>query len=177
MSEIERQSQKPKIKISLIIGLIIIILLVLFSGFRAAVWLVGYTHSGVHWSIYCAAHMSSLGKELLIYSNDHNDKYPPAEKWCDLLMQYDTDLKEEKFKCKGAGKGRCHYAMNPNCEPNSPEDVVLLFETKEGWNQFGGVEIITFENHKGKGCNVLFNNGRVKFVMPKEVGKMKWKGN
>lgn len=25
-----------------------------------------------------------------------------------------------------------HYAMNPNCEPNSPPDTVLLFETKPG---------------------------------------------
>jgi prepilin-type processing-associated H-X9-DG protein len=69
---------------------------------------------------------------------------------------------------------RCHYAINPNCEPNSPGDVMLLFETKGGWNQFGGAEMRAFENHKGKGCNVLFNDGQVKFVPPEWSMELKW---
>lgn len=68
-----------------------------------------------------------------------------------------------------------HYAINPNCGPNSGLDVVLLFETKGGWNQFGGAEILTFENHQGKGCNVLYNGGDVEFVKPEEMIKLKWK--
>lgn len=55
-------------------------------------------------------------------------------------------------------KGRCSYAMNPNCEPNSPPDTVLLFETEYGWNQYGGKEILTKGNHYGEGSNVLFND-------------------
>lgn len=65
--------------------------------------------------------------------------------------------------------------MNPNCEPNSPKEVVLLFETTKGWNQFGGAEILTTENHRNKGCNVLFNDGRVKFVITGDIGKLRWK--
>jgi hypothetical protein len=117
-----------------------------------------------------------------MYANDFDGKYSTADKWCDLLVKgHDgvSYVKAEEFVCKsalrGGDKGRSHYAMNPNCEPNSPVDMVLLFETKWGWNQFGGSEILTFENHKGKGCNILFNNGRVEFVTPKEVGKLKWK--
>jgi prepilin-type processing-associated H-X9-DG protein len=34
---------------------------------------------------------------------------------------------------------------------------------------------MTTENHKGKGCNVLFNGGSVKFVRTGEVGKLRWK--
>ncbi len=69
----------------------------------------------------------------------------------------------------------CTYAMNPDCEPNSPADLVLLFETKGGWNQYGGPELLTLDNHKGEGANVLFNDGHVKFIKPDEVGKLKWK--
>jgi prepilin-type processing-associated H-X9-DG protein len=65
--------------------------------------------------------------------------------------------------------------MNPDCEPNSPADLVLLFETKGGWNQYGGPELLTLDNHKGEGANVLFNDGHVKFIKPDEVGKLKWK--
>jgi len=68
-----------------------------------------------------------------------------------------------------------HYAINPNAEPNSPRDMVLLFETKGGWNQFGGPELVSFDNHRGEGCNILFNNGDINFVTPDEVGKLKWK--
>jgi len=52
--------------------------------------------------------------------------------------------------------------------------MVLLFETKGGWNQFGGPEILTTENHKGKGCNILFNDGSVEFVKPERLGELKW---
>ena len=69
-------------------------------------------------------------------------------------------------------KGRCHYAMNPNCYPNSPSDTVLLFETKDGWNQFGGKEILTKENHYGDGCNVLFNDGHCLFES--NIEKLSW---
>jgi len=69
---------------------------------------------------------------------------------------------------------RSDYAMNPNCEPNSPPGTVLLFETKGGWNQFGGPGLLTFENHGGKGCNILFNDGHVEFVRTKLFEELKW---
>jgi hypothetical protein len=85
------------------------------------------------------------------------------------------EITKKQFACPAVREGRCHYAMNPNCEPNSPEDVVLLFETKGGWNKYGGPEILTFENHKEKGCNILFNSGHVMFIKPGQISKLKWK--
>jgi hypothetical protein len=86
---------------------------------------------------------------------------------------------EKQLVCKAAtmkgDQGRCHYAINPNAEPNSPGDVVLLFETKGGWNQFGGPEILTTANHSGDDCNVLFNDSRVKWIKAKDTGKLRWK--
>jgi prepilin-type processing-associated H-X9-DG protein len=125
----------------------------------------------------CGCNLRVLGASLKCYAKNNYDRYPMGSKWCDLLIN-DANvahIQEKLFVCPSGGEGRCHYAMNPNCEPNSPGDMVLLFETKGGWNQFGGPELLTFENHNGKGCNVLFNDGRVEFVTPKNVGKMKWK--
>jgi len=53
----------------------------------------------------------------------------------------------------------------------------VLFETKGGWNQFGGPEILTFENHKGQGCNVLFNDLHVRFVKKEQISELKWEAD
>ncbi|MBN1361583.1 MAG: hypothetical protein JW993_13375 [Sedimentisphaerales bacterium] len=68
------------------------------------------------------------------------------------------------------------YAMNPDCGPNSPGDTVLLFETRAGWNQHGGPELFTFDNHDPKGGCVLLNDGTVKFIRTKEeLAQLRWK--
>ena len=68
------------------------------------------------------------------------------------------------------------YAMNPNCKSDSPGDMVLLFEAKAGWNQYGGPELFTFVNHDPKGGCVLLNDQTVKFVRTKEeLQQLRWK--
>jgi len=128
----------------------------------------------------CAANLQMLGKWMLLYAGDYAEEYPTTEKWCDLLVEYmDTavDMRaiEKCFKCPANKKGRCHYAMNPNLSPRSHPRLVLLFETKGGWNQFGGPELLTFENHGGRGCNILFNDQHVEFVKPEQINQLKWK--
>ena len=111
------------------------------------------------------------------YNNDYDEKLI-SNKWCDILIQKEG-IGKEHLICYGArrkgDKGPCNYAINPYCEPNSPNDIVLLFETKGGWNQYGGPELISFNNHVRKGANVLFKDGHVEFVKPEDVNKLKWK--
>ncbi|HSV99683.1 MAG TPA: H-X9-DG-CTERM domain-containing protein [Sedimentisphaerales bacterium] len=64
--------------------------------------------------------------------------------------------------------------MNPNAGPRQASDVVLLFESKPGWNQSGGAELLTTENHQGKGCNVLFTDGHVEFVKTEYLSELRW---
>jgi prepilin-type processing-associated H-X9-DG protein len=121
--------------------------------------------------------LTRIGKAMLIYAGEGDDKYPIADKWCDLLIKY-VEVTPETFRCRGASEGRCNYAMNKNIEKlgiYAHPDMVLLFESKPGWNQFGGPEILTFENHKGKRCNILFNDGHVEFVKPEQISKLNWK--
>jgi hypothetical protein len=124
--------------------------------------------------LICSMNTSGLGKVLEVYANDYDGEYPTADRWCDLLVQLDY-VNEEPFCCPGNYRARSSYAINPNCEPNSPSDVVLLFETKGGWNQSGGPEILTTENHRGKGCNISFNGGTVKFVPTNELSLLRWR--
>lgn len=125
----------------------------------------------------CGKNMSGLGKAMLIYANDYADEFPTQTEWCDLLMKY-ADVPREGFRCKGAQGGRCNYAMNKNVwnfsERDIPPDMVVLFETHPGWNQVGGPEILTTDNHQGEGCNILFADNRVEFVKIEDIRKLKW---
>lgn len=125
----------------------------------------------------CRLNLCELRKAMSVYANNHDGKYPRPDRWCDLLVQggYVT---EDKFVCPGGSKGRSHYAMNPNVGPNSPSDIVLLFETNESWNQFGGPELLSTENHKTRirsYYHILFINGRVRFMWPDQLSELKWK--
>ena len=67
--------------------------------------------------------------------------------------------------------------MNKNVEElgtSAPPDMVLLFETHPGWNQAGGPEILSTDNHQGLGCNVLFIDNHVEFVKTEDLDKLKW---
>jgi hypothetical protein len=67
------------------------------------------------------------------------------------------------------------YAMNSNRREDSPGDMVFLFESKPGWNQHGGPELFTFDNHDPKGGLVLLNDGSVKFIRTEEeLKRLRW---
>jgi hypothetical protein len=121
--------------------------------------------------IYCMDNLKDLSMALNNYSKENGGKYPTPDKWCDLIKK---NIRDKDFICPSSKAKKCSYAINPNCEPNSPQDMVLLFETKDGWNQFGGPEML-IPVHKRKSCNVLFNNGHVEFIKPDGIGKLKWK--
>ncbi|MHC4335528.1 MAG: hypothetical protein ACYSUP_15770 [Planctomycetota bacterium] len=130
--------------------------------------------------VVCGTNLSGLSGALRVYANDSDARFPPPNKWCDLLVDLDFTTPKQ-FLCPDArragDRGRGHYAINPNATPYSDPNVVLLFETKAGWNQFGGPEILTLRRHDGmgKGSNIAFVDGRVKFVNRKELSKLKWK--
>lgn len=114
--------------------------------------------------------------------------YPKSTDWLDALTSIGylpssvirVFLTSQRFRkphvCPSISEGKSTYAMNPNCKPDSPPDMVLLFETKAGWNQHGGQELFTFDNHDPKGGCVLLNDGTVKFIRTtEELRQLRWK--
>jgi len=107
---------------------------------------------------------------------------PP--KWCDgYIGKTANDLSSEvlrmfkrDLKCPARKRGRCNYAMNKDWEPGCLLDTVFLFESKPGWNQHGGPELFTLDNHTPKGGCVLLHDGTVKFVRTREeLTQLRWK--
>jgi len=143
--------------------------------------------------VRCAANLKDLWHRFRLYhkaeekrledsSSESEMVYPIPGEWCELMVRaYRTIGMLNKnivrtHICPSAGEGKCHYALNPICKPGSPPDMVLLFETKAGWNQHGGPELFTFDNHEPKGGCVLLNDGTVKFIRTKEeLQQLRWK--
>jgi len=116
--------------------------------------------------------------------------FPSPGEWCDVIVEArqaegaSGEALTRSFRCPCAGPGRCHYAINPDCEPNSPADTVLLFEARGGWNQHGGRELFTFDHHEPRGGLVLLNGDdwdgmnrpTVKFIRTEEeLRALRWK--
>ncbi len=138
---------------------------------------VSLTPQLVHFDrrLKCAENLRLLGTSTLAKYAETHHAYPAASQWCDSVVQQGR-RNGERLICPGVPEGRCHYAMNPNCEPNSPGDMVLLFEAKADWNQHGGPELFTFDNHDPKGGCVLLNDGTVKFIRTDdELHALRWK--
>jgi len=140
--------------------------------------------------VKCAANLKNLWHRFQLYDEvaesgffrRRKKPYPPPNTWCDsILRAYRITKRSAEYLmrlhiCPSAGQGKCHYTMNPNCKLDSPPDMVLLFETKAGWNQHGGPELFTFDNHDPRGGCVLFNDGTVKFIRTTdEFQKLRWK--
>jgi hypothetical protein len=97
----------------------------------------------------------------LRWPGDPNGSEPSAE-----LMDFERTMRS----------WRSDYAMNPNCRADSPKDMVFLFESKPGWNQHGGPELFTFDNHDPKGGLILLNDGEVKFIRTEEkLRQLRWR--
>lgn len=136
----------------------------------------------------CMRNVGEIQKAMIIYAGDFDNRYPPKDKWCDLLIDH-ARVSKEDFICPGskAKTGQSSYAINENAitleppimrgiqEPNAPPDIVLLFESEPGWNQYGGPELLTFKNHKGEGCYIVFTDGHMEFIGSKEANNLKWK--
>jgi len=109
------------------------------------------------------------------YSVWFDELTSPAPGVRSLMSVFWMSTIKKPHACPGVGKGRSTYAMNPHCEPNSPGDTVLLFETEPGWNQHGGPELFAFDNHDPKGGCVLLNDGTVRFIRTEaELHALRW---
>ena len=158
-----------------------------------------YGTRGITPEIRCRSNLFQLGEAMRTYiAKEH--QLPIQSRWCDLLMSTGA-VDPNVFRCPGTQEVgwrfvyplevylylrhksanrpralRCDYAMNQYAESvlASP-DAVLLYDSKPGWNQTGGPDMLTVDNHAGKGCNVLFVDTHAEFIRAGDLSQLKWK--
>ncbi len=131
---------------------------------------------GIAQRAVCGTNLKVLSTAMIVYANDYDDEAPTADKWCDLLIQ-EADVSSISFKCPSAPEGECHYALNNNFREiggREPARIVAMFESRPGWNQAGGPELLTTEYHDGEGCNVAFGDGHTEFVKADRIDDLYW---
>lgn len=135
------------------------------------------------------SNLSRLSRAMWDFASDNEERYPDPNGWCDLLLEGSrvtiddflypsivirSPSRERVLTWPVPKKGKCHYAMNPHCKVNSPLPTVLLFEAKEGWNQFGGPELLSTHRHEDRGCLVLYNDGQMQLVRAEGLRELDW---
>ena len=132
---------------------------------------------GLAQRLVCGTNMRGLGTAMMVYANDYDDKYPTANEWCDLLIEY-ADVDPRSFRCRAGASGEFSYGFNENLDglgfDDASADTVMLFEVVGGRNVVGGPELLSTERHKNEGCNIVFADGHVQFVQTQELGDLKW---
>ncbi len=86
--------------------------------------------------MFCGTHLSGIGKALNVYAAENDNLYPPADNWCDLLIEH-AECPATIFMCRSDGTvGESSYAINVNAAGKDcreiPADMVVLFETDYG---------------------------------------------
>ena len=124
-----------------------------------------------------ASNLKQLGLAARMYANDNKDKFPPADKWCDVLLPFVGSEKVYKAK-NDSGPGRCSFAYNAKLsnldETRISPQTVLFFETESGWNVSGGMELLLSSPRQPGTYVIGFADGSVQQISTSRVRTLRW---
>ena len=121
----------------------------------------------------CQSNLKQISLGLLQYAYDYDEKFPPADKWNDVVYPY---LKSEQiYHCPSEPSSKYGYAMNWRASRKSvksvknPAQTATLYDSRTlKRNAIGsGGKDIAFR-HLG-GANFAYADGHVKFSRPEKV--------
>jgi prepilin-type processing-associated H-X9-DG protein len=108
----------------------------------------------------CLSNMKQISLAMLMYSQDHDQRFPTAGAWHDKVFPYMRN--EEIFNCPSTDLGRGSYEYNEAALDGrevgtipQPQTSILLLEAGYGVNQEGP--------HNG-GWNLAFTDGHCKWA-------------
>lgn len=119
----------------------------------------------------CEGNLKQIALGIAQYTQDYDEMYPPANKWCDVIQPY---VKAEKlYTCPLVAQSKYGYAMNWKFSRQSLADVQAPAQTVNMYesnvlrrNANGDGKDLTFRHEldAGLGANYAYADGHVKWV-------------
>jgi len=129
----------------------------------------------------CGSQLEALATAMDSYLADHDNQYPPADRWVREIRRYLEDV--SVLKCpEDTSEGLSSYAMNAALSGLSPDEVaepewtVLLYETAHpGVNPSGGPDDVPDSPRHVDGNNFAFVDGSVAAFAPDDEEQPVWR--
>jgi prepilin-type processing-associated H-X9-DG protein len=128
-------------------------------------------------TIQCINNMKQLALSFHVFAGDHDDRFPPAATWCDAIQ---TSVGSGNvFLCpRGNASQRSSYAFNGKLDGRKVGEInpntVLLFEVDDGWNRFGGPELLLQPSRHVGRYIVAFSDGHVEQLSAARLSQLRW---
>ncbi len=121
------------------------------------------------------SNLRHLGIATMLYANDNDDRFPPADTWEESLRLYQVDaVITESLAVPGKGRA---YAMNGNLSHRAKvrdPDTVLFFECEPGAPLSGGRELLPSAPRYPGGYLVIDVNLNSRMVPADQLEMLKW---
>jgi hypothetical protein len=147
-------------------ALIMPIFLIMAFGMAFSIYTIRYTIDRT------GNTMNQFKKIMWQYTEKHEGHWPEPNQWCDVLIKDDKELNASFW----AGNPKLPLAMNAEAGKlgrQMPGAMVLLFQSKEDWNQYGGPELAAQQDPFGD-VLILYGDGTTQHVNGRDVKYLKW---
>ena len=111
-----------------------------------------------------------IGNELLKYRENNDQQFPPADKWCDTLLEKDEHYFHlQIYKDR---KNEFPYTLNIHVYDQNeiPDDMIVLFTAQPGWNQTGDEAYIKERDR----ITVFTAEGYARTYRKNQIPYLKW---
>ena len=127
--------------------------------------------------IKTVSNAKQLAIGVRLYAVDNNDQFPPAETWCDAILKNVGD--ERPFQAATRPGLRCGFAFNARLgrlkeDTLTAGNVVLFFESDQGWNASGGPELMIKVPRQNNVFIVAFADGSVHQLRADQLANLRW---
>ncbi len=163
-----------------VVGIVLSALMVLLLPIMAAMLLPALAKAKTKaQTVQCMNHVKQLNLALMMYATDHNDTFPPADSWCDLIKPY-AGNSAGVFHCAAQPGAQCSYRLNSDVankrlsEVGAPATTVLIFSSAEGWNLSGRRDVALAHHHGNGALMIGFTDGHVQVVSPARAASQNW---
>ena len=120
-----------------------------------------------------------LALAATVYANDHDNRYPPADNWVQVLLDQGV-INEQILVSPFAMEDGRAFAMNAKvggvrvADIADPARTVLFFECAAQSPLAGGPELFPTRPRSQTGYAVVFANGAVTDTLPEDIDLLLW---